>query len=187
MSRLEQYPTQRSFRENVEGIKMNCNLAATLKTLCHSILVIGYGNELRGDDGVGQQVARTVEAWGVPNLRSLAVHQLTPELTEALVTADCVIFVDAYPASPEHGVQVCRIEPTNSVKTMGHTSDPQMLLAIAQALYSYYPQAWWIGIPAVNMELGEQFSPLTEQGMADALDEIDRLIRHKPLDFPKAI
>lgn len=187
MRKLEHCPTQQSFTENIGGIKMNCNLAATLKTLCHSILVIGYGNELRGDDGVGQLVARIVEGWGVPNLRSLAVHQLTPELTEELVTADCVIFVDAYPASPEQGVQVFRIEPTHSVSTMGHTSDPQMLLAIAQALYSYNPQAWWIGIPAVNMELGEQLSPITEQGMADALDEIDRLIRHKPLDFPKAI
>jgi hydrogenase maturation protease len=29
----------------------------------HKILVIGYGNTLRGDDGVGYQIAETVADW----------------------------------------------------------------------------------------------------------------------------
>src|SRR5947209_7059306 len=36
------------------------------------VLVIGYGNELRGDDGVGPCVARTVASWQRPGLRALA-------------------------------------------------------------------------------------------------------------------
>lgn len=159
---------------------MSCYLTATLKTLRESILVIGYGNELRGDDGVGQRVARAVEEWRVPNLQSLAVHQLTPELAEELAVVDRVIFVDAYTEVIKPEVKVCRLEPANSVAATGHTSDPEMLLAIAQALYNAAPQAWWIGIPAVNFELGNEFSPITEQGMEEALEEIDRLIKHQP-------
>ena len=158
---------------------MSCNLTATLKTLRQSILVIGYGNELRGDDGVGQRVARAVEGWGVPNLRSLAVHQLTPELADELIYVDRVIFVDAYTEVTTPEVRVCLLEPAHSVATTGHTSDPQMLLAIAQALYNAHPQAWWIGIPAVDFELGYDFSAITEQGMEEALEEIDRLIKHQ--------
>ncbi|MGF1587982.1 MAG: hydrogenase maturation protease [Pleurocapsa sp.] len=58
-------------------------------------LVIGYGNTLRSDDGAGQSAANQIAAWGLPNVRSLAVHQLTPELAEDIANADTVIFVDA--------------------------------------------------------------------------------------------
>jgi hydrogenase maturation protease len=166
---------------------MKCHLAATVKTLRYSILVIGYGNELRGDDGVGQKVARTVHKWGLPNVRSLAVHQLTPELAEELVKVDCVIFVDAYPVSAKPEVQVYPLEPSRSVATIGHTSDPQMLLAIAQALYNYHPIAWWVGIPAVNFELSKTVSPIAQTGMTEAIEEIERLIQHQPATLPQAL
>ena len=158
---------------------MSCHLTATLKTLRQSILAIGYGNELRGDDGVGQRVARAVEEWRVPNLRSLAIHQLTPELAEELVDIDRVIFVDADANAKKPEVRVCRLEAADSVATTGHTSDPQMLLAIAQALYNASPQAWLVSIPAVNFELGNDLSPITSQAMEEALDEIDRLIKYQ--------
>jgi hydrogenase maturation protease len=159
---------------------MSCHLTATPKTLGDSILVIGYGNELRGDDGVGQRVARAVEEWRVPNLRSLAVHQLTPELAEELAVVDRVIFVDAYADVKTPEVRVCPLEPAHSVATTAHTSDPEILLAIAQALYNAHPQAWWVGIPAVNFELGNDLSPITSQGMEAALEAIDRLIKYQP-------
>ena len=39
------------------------------------LLVIGYGNELRGDDGVGPWVARSVADWQVAGVEAVAVHQ----------------------------------------------------------------------------------------------------------------
>jgi hydrogenase maturation protease len=44
------------------------------------LLVIGYGNELRSDDGVGPRVARAVAEWRLPGVEAIAVHQLTLEL-----------------------------------------------------------------------------------------------------------
>ena len=58
-------------------------------------LVIGYGNELRGDDAVGPEVARCVAEWRRPEVVGIAVHQLTPELAVALSEVAVVIFVDA--------------------------------------------------------------------------------------------
>jgi hydrogenase maturation protease len=150
-----------------------CNLKpATLQ-----ILVIGYGNTLRSDDGVGQTVAEIVKAWKLPHVQVMPVHQLTPELAEPLSNADLAIFVDAYPADSEQKVQVCPLEPASFGWTIGHTSAPRGLLAIAQALYHHYPQAWLVAIPAKNFELGDSLSPLAEQGIAEALTVIDGLIR----------
>ena len=40
------------------------------------ILVIGYGNTLRSDDGVGPHIAQEVAAQGWPSVCSITVHQL---------------------------------------------------------------------------------------------------------------
>jgi hypothetical protein len=72
-------------------------MAARLKTI--TVLVIGYGNTLRGDDGVGYQVAETVAEWQLPQVRSIAVHQLLPELAADIAEVDLVIFVDAVVAT----------------------------------------------------------------------------------------
>ncbi len=143
------------------------------------VLVIGYGNTLRSDDGVGQAVVERINAWNLPNVQVLAVHQLTPELAEPLSNVNLAIFVDAYPADFGEEVQVYPVEPASSGWTMGHTSAPKGLLAIAQALYNYHPQAWLVAIPAKNFELGDRLSPLAERGIAKALKLIDQLIQNQ--------
>lgn len=158
---------------------MNCNLTAKLQSLRHSVAVIGYGNELRSDDAIGPQVARAVEGWGVPSVHSLAVHQLTPELAETLAETDMAIFVDACADPAEKGVRVVPLEPAGAGASIGgHTSDPRTLLALAGLLYGRAPQAWLVTVPGVNFDLGEALSPVAENGMADALEEIDYLIRN---------
>lgn len=156
---------------------MDCHLAATLKNLHQSILVIGYGNPLRCDDGVGQQIAKVVAAWEMPNVAAIALHQLTPELVELLAMADSAIFVDAYPAATEQDIQVRPLELAASGMTSGHWCEPPVLLAMTQALYGYHPQAWWVMMPGVNFELGECLSPVANQGIEAALEEIELRLR----------
>ncbi len=60
------------------------------------VLVIGYGNSLRADDGAGPRVAELLEA--DPRLGGaviVAVHQLSPELADDLRSAGLVVLVDA--------------------------------------------------------------------------------------------
>lgn len=142
------------------------------ETLPH-FLVIGYGNDLRSDDGVGQRVAEAVASWAIPNLRSLAVHQLTPELAELIASVQTVIFVDAYPlAQGGNKVQVCQLQVEKDSLSLGHVSDPPSLLALAQLLYHRTPSAWLVTVPAVNFELGESLSLIAQQGVAEALEQI---------------
>ncbi|MGQ4647854.1 hydrogenase maturation protease [Lyngbya aestuarii] len=144
-----------------------------------SFLVIGYGNTLRSDDAVGQQVATEVARWELPLVYSLAVHQLTPELVEKIKIAECVIFVDACPITEE--ASVVQVHPLKPVTTgnflLGHTSDPQALLAMSQAVYCYAPLAWLITIPAINFELGETLSPIAQQGVITALEKVRLLVQ----------
>ncbi len=138
-------------------------------------LVIGYGNELRGDDAAGPRTARAVAAWGRPEVAGLAVHQLTPELAAALAEAEVVVFVDA--RVDDDGREAClrRLEAAPGAD-MGHISDPHWLLAVTEALYSRGPEAWLATIPAANFGLGGWLSATAEAGVAAALRQIDRLV-----------
>jgi hydrogenase maturation protease len=141
-----------------------------------SYLVVGYGNDLRSDDGVGQRVAEGVAAWKIPNARSLILHQIVPELAAWLADVDLAIFIDACEQITSQEVRVIAIEPDLSGTLAAHSADPRSLLALTQAVYGRVPQAWWVLIPGDNFALGDRLSPLAETGMAIALEKIAQLI-----------
>ena len=88
-------------------------------TINSNVLVIGYGNELRCDDGIGQRVVKELH---LSKVKSLAVHQLTPELAETLANADLAIFVDACLISESSQVQVESISHESANIIAGHTA-----------------------------------------------------------------
>jgi hydrogenase maturation protease len=140
------------------------------------IIVIGYGNPLRGDDGVGRRVAEIVSGWGLPTVRVLVVHQLTPELAEPLAAADLAIFIDASVAQPGGTTQVQPLDPAVVGAAFGHAGDPRSLLSLARIAFGRNPRAWSITIPATNIAVSEGLSPVAERGSEDALRHIARLV-----------
>ncbi len=137
-------------------------------------LVIGYGNTLRSDDGVGAKVAAVVAELALPGVVALVRHQLTPELAEPISEARAVVFVDAA-ADAATEVQVRALEPADGAQLMAHATDPRSLLAFAQQLFGRCPPAWWLTIPVENLEFGEELSPLARRGYETALERIRAL------------
>jgi hydrogenase maturation protease len=139
--------------------------------------VIGYGNELRGDDGAAPRIARAVAAWGLPEVRALAAHQLTPELAEAVASARYAIFVDAYRTdSVEADISLRPLEPLERPQLAGHAGDPRALLALAAAVYGKYPRACLITVPATCFDFGAALSCVASAAVQDALQLIRSLI-----------
>ncbi|PJF48943.1 MAG: hydrogenase maturation protease [Chloroflexi bacterium] len=148
------------------------------KGVATDFLIIGYGNTLRQDDGAGPRVAEIVASWHLPNVRAISMHQLTPELADALASAEVVIFVDARRADPHvqppADVTFTAIgaaeDGTRAADT--HTSDPRRLLALTQQLYGRCPQAWLVSVPGVDFDFGESLSERARQGVEVALRRI---------------
>jgi hydrogenase maturation protease len=60
------------------------------------VLIIGYGNPLRGDDSLGWQIAaRPTTSIQDEPVEVLALDQLTPELSELISEVELVVFIDA--------------------------------------------------------------------------------------------
>ena len=138
-------------------------------------LVIGYGNTLRGDDGVGPAAAAAVEAWRRADLRVISCHQLGPELAAPISAARRVIFVDAAAGGPGP-VQVRALEPQETREVATHSADPRAVLGLAKAAFGGCPPAWWVTIPVGGMEFGEELSVPAREGLSAALDQIRRLL-----------
>lgn len=139
-----------------------------------SYLIIGYGNTIRGDDGAGYQIAEAVAQWNFDRVRSLAVHQLTPDLAEAIAQAKTVIFVDAVATLSE--VKIEQLRPNYAASFTGHYADPRSILALTCTLYKAIPTAYQILIPAVNFSFDETLSPVTIKNVDLALVKIKQLV-----------
>ncbi len=154
----------------------------------NGLLIIGYGNPLRGDDGVGPKVVEAVDSLHLPGVRTLVCQQLSPEHADPVSRARTVIFVDAeIVQGSEFKVQSCgipnpepgtrnselirwrKLEPNGSSQLMAHAADPRTMLALARDVFGHAPEAWWLTIPAVSLGFGSDLSPEAEAGCRAAL------------------
>jgi hydrogenase maturation protease len=140
------------------------------------LLVIGYGNTLRGDDGVGPRVAEAVGRMRLPGVRTLICQQLSPEHAAPISLAQTVVFVDAAVDAPRE-VRLRRLEPHDTSQLMAHAADPRTMLALSRDVFGHVPHAWWLTIPAVNTEFSETLTPEAEHGLAEAVEKIQALCR----------
>jgi hydrogenase maturation protease len=138
------------------------------------LLVIGYGNTLRKDDGVGPAVAEAVAALGLTGVEALSCPLLAPELADPISTARVVLFVDAAVDAPRE-VQRRSLAPAESSQVLAHAADPRTLLALSRDLFGHAPEAWWLTIPVEDLTIGEGFSPLALRGLETALHEVKRM------------
>jgi hydrogenase maturation protease len=146
-----------------------------------SVLVVGYGNALRSDDGVGPRVAETLA--GDPRLTRavvLARHQLTPELAEDMSAAGLVVLVDATTDVVPGGVVVRRVEPADGAYAEGgassHHVGPGVLLALARDLYGGAPELHVVSVGVANMEVGEGLTPVVATAVPAAAEAVAAIV-----------
>lgn len=141
--------------------------------------MIGYGNDLRSDDGAGRVVADLIEAMDLPDVRVLSVMQLTPELAMDMAGVDRVVFVDASVDVMETTIAEVVAEPRQP-SAMTHHSSPGALLDLSGTMGRAPSQAFTISIPVTELGLGTELTPMTEMGVERAVEMVIDLIGSKP-------
>jgi hydrogenase maturation protease len=138
------------------------------------LLIIGYGNTLRRDDGVGPKVAEAVAALNLPGVQAIVRHQLVPELAGPISQARAVVFVDA-DAKAAGEAELRPIMADSGGQILAHATDPRSLLALAEKIFGRNPQAWLLAIPVEDLGIGDGLSPRAAAGFQIALKEIQSL------------
>jgi hydrogenase maturation protease len=155
-------------------------------TSSQTILVIGYGNELRGDDGLGPRVAEAISASNYPSVQVRTVFQLMPELAAELAEAGLVIFVDALADPGRIAVELTPVGTEEITDWCTHTADPRALLALTWAVYGWRPEAWLLTVAGQNFAFGEGLSSIAEENVRQAIVRIKELIQAKTRCRPPA-
>ena len=137
-------------------------------------LVIGYGNSLRTDDGVGRYAAeRLASDARLAGATVLQVHQLAPELALDIGRSGVVVFVDAG-TGPAAGTFTVSELGRDSVPapTWSHHLDPSSLVALAGELYGAAPAAWVVTVGVESLEAGDRLSPAVEAALPRIVDAV---------------
>ena len=134
-------------------------------------LVIGYGNPLRSDDGLGWIVAQRLAESQLPgSTRVVAVHQLAPELAEPISQSGLVIFVDAREGERPGRIDRRVIVPTGSSSlTFSHDIDPPALLDLARVLYGARPTAVVVSVDGKDFGYGTTLSGVAEAAVPEVV------------------
>ncbi len=122
-------------------------------------LLIGYGNTLRSDDGVGPVVVeylrKSLASADTAGVVCRSEFQLTPELADLVARAGRVIFIDASVGLPPGRVSVRRVTAQAAAGSMGHQFLPAQLLELADLAFGARPQAWVAAIGVQSLAFGQ--------------------------------
>jgi hydrogenase maturation protease len=136
-------------------------------------LVIGIGNPLRGDDGIGALVAGQARSLAAGahrgNLRVQVVQQLTPERVLDLQRADRVLFVDACCQAAAPCLQPLAVaQPGELALGLSHRLEPAQLLALTDLLSGRAPAATLLRLPVHVLDHGQGLSPMARRQLPQA-------------------
>ncbi len=142
------------------------------------ILIIGYGNPLRGDDGLGWHAARLLaERIRRDDVEIVTCHQLTPELAEDVSQADLVIFIDAACVGQPGVLRFDDVQPDARANVdFTHHFDAPALLACAQVLYGTCPRAVLCSVAAESFDLTEDLSGVVQAALPALVQRVLTLI-----------
>jgi hydrogenase maturation protease len=145
------------------------------------VLIVAYGNRSRCDDGLAWRVADALEV-GLPSneVKILRLHQLAPEVAEAVSHVQAVIFVDAaQDGSPGDvrwsSVGAASADAASKDVRLTHHFSPGTIIALARHLYGATALALSVTLTGVCFDHGETLSA----AVADALPALTSQVKHR--------
>lgn len=147
-------------------------------------LVIGYGNPLRGDDGVGWRAAELILAAGWPHTAVRQLHQLLPEVAQWLSEVNVAVLIDTAvsPAHPAGSIACREIEPEPGPMdpaAFTHHLTPERVLGMAHALYGRAPRTFLLTVVGGEFGYVEGFSTAVGQALPELTQQVIQLISDK--------
>ena len=141
------------------------------------VLIVGFGNPLRSDDGLGwhvaQELSRTLSRGDV---QVVAAQQLTPEIAELASRAERLLFVDAARNGTPGNLSCQQVAPTSSPGSYSHELTPAAILKLAKELYGRCPLAQVFTIAGESFETGETISPSVAAAIPTLIAQIKQSI-----------
>jgi hydrogenase maturation protease len=145
------------------------------------ILIIGVGNTLRCDDGIGAYICHHIDALKLQNVTTLIVQQLQVEIIEELLGYDAIIIADASVGKNEVEFNLLMHDEMQTTSSSHHTN-ANMLYALAEKMYHQKMLIYLCSVPAENFEMGEILSQQAIINANKAIALIQKQIKSLTID-----
>jgi hydrogenase maturation protease len=151
------------------------------------ILLIGYGNPDRQDDGVAWHILQAYaiklglpapltyddEFPAVLGLDFAFNLQLTPEMAEDISAYDSVCFVDAHTGDIPVAVRMIDVESEFQRSPFTHHLTPQSLLSMCETIYAKKPRAALLSVRGYKFGFDRELSEESRTLVPEAVELID--------------
>ena len=155
-----------------------------------SVLLLGYGNPGRRDDGLGPWIAEEIERRHGERVTVQTDFQLGIERCVDIAHHKVVVFLDAARVGPEpfkvrqlsaagSGTLfpiVVEERTTIEVGFTTHLSSPEILLALCESSFAARPLAWLVGVRGYRFDGGEGLSRKALRNARAAIALLDALL-----------
>jgi hydrogenase maturation protease len=150
------------------------------------ILILGFGNPDREDDGVAWHILRALavklglpapssyeDEFSVNDRLDFAFYlQLTPEMAEEIAAYERVCFVDAHMGNIPLPVQMIPVESEFQRSPFTHHLTPQSLISMCETLYQRKPDAALLSVLGHRFLFTRELSPETAALVPEAVNLI---------------
>lgn len=134
------------------------------------VLIIGYGNPGRCDDGLGMALAERLEALALPGVAVETRYQLNVEDADDVAKHDVVVFLDACLCAPPPFF-FRTLEPRAGTREFTtHSLAPEGVLGLAHDLYGAATRGYALAVRGYDFhDFGEELSPDATANLEQAL------------------
>lgn len=136
------------------------------------VLILGYGNTLRGDDALGVHAAHALHDFYCTDggIRVLATSQLTFDLAEDISQAQFILFIDAAIGGPPGDIRSEEVRAADEKVRFTHHWTPRTLLMLARQLYGTVPSAISLTMAVGSSEVGVGLSQEVQRNLPALLE-----------------
>ncbi len=150
-----------------------------MEKLRKRVLVYGYGNPGREDDGLGIEMAKMIQEWiDTHELSCMSTdsnYQLNIEDAEKILEWDIVVFVDASKEEDLHEYTFRKVEPSDAkVEFTMHSASPAYVLQLCEKLFQKSPQTYLLGIKGYDWDFKEGISDNAKLNLEQSFQYLTR-------------
>lgn len=146
------------------------------------ILVYGYGNPGRQDDGLGIALSETIEGWARENnlddVDTDSNYQLNIEDADRISGFNLVIFADATKEDIRN-YAFTPLKPSPEIEFTMHSMSPAFILNLCREVYMTSPSAFLLHIKGYEWEFMQD---MTQEARKN-LEEAARFLKNKIMEY----
>jgi hydrogenase maturation protease len=146
------------------------------------VLVLGYGNRNRNDDGVAWHVLDELRAAPPAGAELVSSQQLQIDDAERVAECDLVVFVDAATPDAPEALSVMEATAASEPRPTTHHILPTDILAFARKFYGECPRAWIVRIRGRDFGFGSTLSAEAREAAEAAVGRIRELVAFRDSD-----